>query len=149
MMRTAIFLAVATATTCWPRLERTRKKKARSGPGAALFAGHDRGAEHWGIVASLIETAKLNGVDPQACLASVLSGLVNGWPMRKIDELMPCAYATSQNATAVAENAANRNSASCQCETGLRVRVPRRTQHTTFHTAPPAAVHYRITRACL
>jgi hypothetical protein len=26
----------------------------------ALFAGHDRGAEHWGIIASLIETAKLN-----------------------------------------------------------------------------------------
>ena len=39
----------------------------------ALFAGHNRGAEHWGIVASLIETCKLNSVDPQAYLASVLS----------------------------------------------------------------------------
>ena len=68
----------------------------------ALFAGHDRGAEHWGIVASLIETAKLNGVDPQAYLASVLSRLVNGWPMRKIDELLPWAYAASQNNTVVA-----------------------------------------------
>ena len=68
----------------------------------ALFAGHDRGAEHWGIVASLIESCKLNGVDPQAYLASVLSRLVNGWPMRKIDELMPWAYATSKDATAVA-----------------------------------------------
>ena len=37
-MRTAIFLAVATAATCWPRLERTRKKKARSGPGARAAA---------------------------------------------------------------------------------------------------------------
>jgi len=62
----------------------------------------DRGADHWGIVASLVETAKLNGVDPQAYLASVLSRLVSGWPMRKIDELMPWAYVIRQNATAVA-----------------------------------------------
>jgi len=68
----------------------------------ALFAGHDRGAEHWGIVASLIETAKLNGVDPQAYPASALSRLVNGWPMRKIDELLPWAYAAGQNNTVVA-----------------------------------------------
>jgi transposase len=68
----------------------------------ALFAGHDRGADHWATVASLIETCKLNGVDPQAYLASVLSRLVNGWLTRKIDELMPWAYVASQNATAVA-----------------------------------------------
>ena len=68
----------------------------------ALFAGHDRGADHWATVASLIETCKLNGVDPQAYLASVLSRLVNGWPMRKIDDLMPWAYAVRQDATAAA-----------------------------------------------
>lgn len=68
----------------------------------ALFAGHDRGADHWATVASLIETCKLNGVDPQAYLASVLSRLVNGWPMRRIDELMPWAYAVRQNAIAAA-----------------------------------------------
>jgi hypothetical protein len=68
----------------------------------ALFAGHDRGADHWAIVASLIETCKLNSVDPQAYLASVLSRLVNSWPMRRIDELMPWAYAIRQNATAAA-----------------------------------------------
>ncbi len=67
----------------------------------ALFAGHDRGAVHWGIVASLIETAKLNAVDPQFYLASVLSRLVNGWPMRQIDELLPWAYAASTNSRAV------------------------------------------------
>jgi hypothetical protein len=55
----------------------------------ALFAGHDRGGVHWGIIASLIETCKLNAVDPQAWLADVLDRLVNGWPMSKIDELMP------------------------------------------------------------
>lgn len=55
----------------------------------ALFAGHDRGAAHWGIVASLIETCKMNAVNPETYLANVLSRLVNGWPMRQIDELMP------------------------------------------------------------
>jgi hypothetical protein len=32
----------------------------------ALFAGHDEGAENWACIASLIETCKLSGVDPQA-----------------------------------------------------------------------------------
>ena len=34
----------------------------------ALFAGHDAGAENWACLASLIETCKLNGIDPQ-CLS--------------------------------------------------------------------------------
>jgi transposase len=68
----------------------------------ALFAGHDRGAVHWGIVASLIETCKLNSADPQAYLADALSRLVNGWPMRQIDELLPWAFANQQASHAVA-----------------------------------------------
>jgi len=32
----------------------------------ALFAGHDEGAQNWACIASLIETCKLNGVEPQA-----------------------------------------------------------------------------------
>jgi hypothetical protein len=31
----------------------------------ALFAGHDQGAENWAAIASLVETCKLHGVDPQ------------------------------------------------------------------------------------
>jgi hypothetical protein len=38
----------------------------------ALFAGHDAGAANWACIASLIETAKLNRVDPQAWLADTL-----------------------------------------------------------------------------
>lgn len=68
----------------------------------ALFAGHDRGGVHWGIVASLIETCKINAIDPQIYLADVLSRLVNGWPMRQIDELMPWAYAITAPSRAVA-----------------------------------------------
>jgi hypothetical protein len=37
----------------------------------ALFSGSDGGAENWAIVVSLIETCKLNGVDPQVYMADV------------------------------------------------------------------------------
>jgi transposase len=59
----------------------------------ALFAGSDQGGVHWGVIASLIETCKLNAVDPQAYLADVLSRLVNRHPASQIDQLMPWAYA--------------------------------------------------------
>jgi transposase len=58
----------------------------------ALFAGSDQGGVHWGVIASLIETCKLNAVDPHAYLADVLSRLVNRHPARQIDQLMPWAY---------------------------------------------------------
>ncbi len=60
----------------------------------ALFAGSDGGAENWAIVASLIESCKLNGVNPMAYLADVLTKIVNGHLASKLDELMPWAYAT-------------------------------------------------------
>ena len=44
-------------------------------------------------IASLIETAKLNGVNPHAWLTDTLTKLVNRWPASRIDELMPWAYA--------------------------------------------------------
>jgi transposase len=59
----------------------------------ALFAGHDTGAENWACLSSLIETCKLNGVDPQAYLTGVLTKLVNLWPAARIDELMPWTWA--------------------------------------------------------
>ena len=58
----------------------------------ALFAGSDGGGENWAIVASLIETCKLNGVDPQAYLTQVLGKIVDGHLMTRIDELMPWSY---------------------------------------------------------
>jgi transposase len=59
----------------------------------ALFAGSDQGGVHWGVIASLIETCKLNAVDPEVYLADVLSRLVNRHPASQIDQLMPWAYA--------------------------------------------------------
>jgi len=63
----------------------------------ALFAGHDQGAENWAAIASLVETCKLHGVDPQAYFADVLTRLVNLWPQSRLDELMPWAWAAQRS----------------------------------------------------
>ena len=55
----------------------------------SLFAGSDEGGETWALLASLVETCKLNSVDPHAYLTKLLTRLVNGWPQGRIDELMP------------------------------------------------------------
>ncbi len=58
----------------------------------ALFAGSDGGAEHWAILASLIETSKLCGVEPLAYLTDVITKIVNGHPNNRLDELLPWAF---------------------------------------------------------
>src|SRR5262245_19098793 len=57
-----------------------------------LFAGSDGGGEHWAVIASLIETCKMNGVDQQAYLHDVLARIVARHPMGRIDQLLPFAY---------------------------------------------------------
>jgi hypothetical protein len=44
----------------------------------ALFAGSDGGARHWSIAMTLIQSAKMNGVDPMAWLTDVLERVVSG-----------------------------------------------------------------------
>jgi transposase len=55
----------------------------------SLFAGSSEGAENWAMLASLIETCKLNGVNPEAYFTDVLTKLVNNWPNRRLAELLP------------------------------------------------------------
>jgi len=55
----------------------------------ALFAGHDEGGRNWGVIASLIESAKLNNIDPHAYLTAVLERIVAGHPQARIDDLLP------------------------------------------------------------
>jgi len=62
----------------------------------ALFAGHDGGAENWACLASLIETCKLHGIDPQSYLVDVLIRLVNLWPQARLDELLPWTWASTR-----------------------------------------------------
>jgi transposase len=59
----------------------------------ALFAGHDVGAENWAVIASLIETCKLNTVDPHAWLDRTLTAIARGHLQSNITDLMPWNYA--------------------------------------------------------
>jgi len=68
----------------------------------ALFAGSDGGGEHWAVIASLIETCKLIGVEPHAYLADVITRIVNDHPNSQIDELLPWAYLATQERWRVA-----------------------------------------------
>jgi transposase len=54
--------------------------------------GSDNGGRSAAIVYTLIETAKLNGVDPQAWLTDVLSRIADH-KVNRIDELLPWRYA--------------------------------------------------------
>ena len=58
----------------------------------ALFAGSDGGGQHWAVIASLIETCKLVGVEPHAYLTEVITRIVEGHPQRRLDDLLPWAY---------------------------------------------------------
>ncbi len=58
----------------------------------ALFAGHDTGAQNWAVIASLIETCKLNAIEPQGYLSGVLTAIANGHKQTGIKELLPWNY---------------------------------------------------------
>jgi len=60
-----------------------------------LFAGSERGADRAAAIATLIMTAKLNQVDPQAWLADVL-GRINAHPARALDDLLPWNWRAAQ-----------------------------------------------------
>ena len=63
----------------------------------SLFAGHDEGAANWACIASLIETCKINGVDPLAYLVATLEAIAAGHPQSRIDELTPWAFAAASS----------------------------------------------------
>jgi hypothetical protein len=61
---------------------------------AWLFCGSDRGGERAAVLYTLIQTAKLNNVDPQAWLADVLARIADHSAQR-LDELLPWNWARS------------------------------------------------------
>lgn len=62
-----------------------------------LFVGSDCGGDRAAIMYSLIVTAKLNGVDPQAWLADVL-GRIAGHPAKRLGELLPWNWQAARQA---------------------------------------------------
>jgi hypothetical protein len=68
----------------------------------SLFAGSDGGARHWAIVASLVATAKLNGVEPLAWLTDVLERMVSGrTKANELERLLPWTWKARQLAATV------------------------------------------------
>jgi hypothetical protein len=61
-----------------------------------LFAGSERGADRAAIMATLITTAKLNDIDPQAWLADVLNRIAEH-PAHRLDELLPWNWAAQRS----------------------------------------------------
>lgn len=95
--------AIRYAMSCWPSLSRflddgsteidnnAAERAIRPialGRKNWLFAGSDKGGERAAAILSLIETAKLNGLDPEAYLRQVLTRIADH-PINRIDELLP------------------------------------------------------------
>ncbi len=67
----------------------------------ALFAGSDGGARHWALAMTLIQTAKLNGIDPQAWLTDVLERIVSGrTKSNELHTLLPWCWQPSRKTLA-------------------------------------------------
>jgi transposase len=68
----------------------------------SLFAGSEGGAHHWAMVASLVATAKLNGVEPQAWLTDVLERMVSGrTKATELAQLLPWNWQAEQLTAAI------------------------------------------------
>jgi len=68
-----------------------------------LFAGSDRGGQRAAVMYSLIVTAKLNDIDPQAWLADVLARIADH-PASRLDELLPWNWKARAPATQAARS---------------------------------------------
>ena len=66
-----------------------------------LFAGSDRGADSAAFMATLIMTAKLNDIDPQAWLANVLAKIADT-PISRLEQLLPWNWTSTQTAAVAA-----------------------------------------------
>jgi hypothetical protein len=66
---------------------------------AWVFCGSDRGGQRATVIYTLIQTAKLNDVDPQAWLADVLARIADH-PATRLDELLPRNWAPRTRAIA-------------------------------------------------
>ena len=60
-----------------------------------LFAGSRIGGERAAAICTVIETCKMNGVEPQAYIADVIAKIAGDWPAARWDELMPWNWRTA------------------------------------------------------
>jgi transposase len=89
-----------TALRHWKSRARTGRNLSRAlGRRAWLFAGYDRGGERAAAMYTLIGTAKLNDIDPQAWLADVLRRFADH-PAPRVHELLPWHWQKSKTQAA-------------------------------------------------
>ena len=62
-----------------------------------LFAGSDAGGERAAAIYTLIQTAKMNGINPETYLCDALARIADGHTINRIGELVP--WKMSQDAT--------------------------------------------------
>ncbi|UVK48054.1 IS66 family transposase (plasmid) [Mesorhizobium sp. AR07] len=55
----------------------------------SLFAGSHGGGQTWATVATLLQTCKMNNIDPLDWLSQALTRIAQGWPASEIEMLMP------------------------------------------------------------
>jgi hypothetical protein len=73
----------------------------------SLFAGSENGAGSWAVLSSLINTAMLNDVDPQAWLTNVLERIVSGrTKSHQLAELLPWNWKAARDVAAVQDQQA-------------------------------------------
>ena len=107
--KSSLAVAIRYSLSRWPaltrftadgRLEMTNNSAERAirplalGRKNYLFAGSDRGGRRAAIVYTLIQTAILNGLDPEGYLRDVLARIADH-PIKRIDDLLPWAWAPS------------------------------------------------------
>ena len=80
----ALAMPLLGATCIWVSLSQARKDSSKN----FLFVGNDAGGERAASFYSIIETCKLNGVEPFAYLCDVLEKLPT-WPNKRLHELLP------------------------------------------------------------
>jgi transposase len=65
-----------------------------------LFLGSDRGGDRAATIYTIIESAKLNNLNPETYLAEVLDRMARGHPINRLDELLPWNFQSRQAAAA-------------------------------------------------
>ncbi len=89
----------------WRRSLAPRTLASRRAPHPHLFADSDAGAERAACVYTLVATCVLAGVDPWAYLTDVLEKLAQGWPRRRLEELLPPMWKAARDAASQASAA--------------------------------------------
>lgn len=99
-----VALTSKTRNPCFPPFEKEQHNESGIAIGRKnwLFAGSKAGGERAAAIYSVIETAKLNGIEPQAYIADVLEKIASGRPASRWDELMPWAWQSADQMIAQA-----------------------------------------------